>query len=139
MEPPGGAGLRPGGAGRETQAGAIASLYPGHSGIENGHTKLTIHPFWQPPSIVEIPEASQQAHGGGDARLTADLFSGSALSVDPLGRRATEVDGALALLTGLAANASAAAGRPYDVAELIDPTLLADTAPQASPATPKES
>jgi predicted dehydrogenase len=129
----------PAGDGRGAQAGTIASLYPGHSGVETGHTKLTIHPFWQPPSIVEIPEASEEAHGGGDARLTADLFSGSALAVDPLGRRATEVDGALALLTGLAANASAAAGRPYDVAELIDPTLLAESAPQASPELLKES
>jgi hypothetical protein len=106
------------------QAGTIASLYPGHSGIENGATKLTIHPYWQPPSNVDIPEASQEAHGGGDARLAADLFSGAALAVDPLGRRATEIDGALALLTGLAANASARSGRAYDVAELIDPDLL---------------
>ncbi|MBX6751396.1 MAG: Gfo/Idh/MocA family oxidoreductase [Micromonosporaceae bacterium] len=108
-------------------AGTIASLYPGHSGVENGWTKLTLHPFWQPPSTVEIPEATQEAHGGGDARLTADLFTGSALTVDPLGRRATEVDGALALLTGLAANASSAAGRPYDVAELVDPDLLKES------------
>jgi predicted dehydrogenase len=109
------------------QAGTIASLYPGHSGIENGHTRLTLHLFWQPPSTVEIPEANREAHGGGDARLTADLFSGTALAVDPLGRRATEIDGALALLTGLAANASAATGRAYDVAELIDPELLKES------------
>ena len=106
------------------QAGSIASLYPGHSGIENGWTKLSIHPYWRPSYTVDVPEASQEAHGGGDARLTADLFSGSALAVDPLGRRATEVDGALALLTGLAGNASAETGRAYDVAELIDPGLL---------------
>jgi predicted dehydrogenase len=110
---------------RQAQAGTIASLYPGHSGIENGWTRLTVHPYWEPPHEVTIPEASQQAHGGGDARLTADLFSGQALAVDPLGRRATEIDGALALLTGLAANASAEAGRAVDVAELIDPALLA--------------
>jgi predicted dehydrogenase len=111
-------------AGSGAQAGTIASLYPGHSGIENGWTRMTLHPYWQPPSTVEMPEAMAEAHGGGDARLTADLFSGSALAVDPLGRRATEIDGALALLTGLAANASAKTGRAYDVAELIDPDLL---------------
>jgi predicted dehydrogenase len=114
--------------GSAAQAGTIASLYPGHSGVENGWTKLTLHPYWQPARTVEIPEASQQAHGGGDARLTADLFAGSALHVDPLGRRATEVDGALALLTGLAGNASAETGRAYDVAELIDPELLKESA-----------
>jgi predicted dehydrogenase len=112
---------------RSPQAGTIASLYPGHSGIENGSTRLTIHPYWGPPYTVDIPAASQEAHGGGDARLTADLFSGGALTVDQLGRRATEVDRALALLTGLAANASAASGRAYDVAELIDPDLLKES------------
>jgi len=117
----------PGAGAAAADAGTIASLYPGHSGVENGWTKLTLHPFWQPSSTVEIPEATQEAHGGGDARLTADLFSGSALTVDPLGRRATEVDGALALLTGLAANASSAAGRAYDVAELVDPDLLKES------------
>jgi predicted dehydrogenase len=106
------------------QAGTIASLYPGHSGVEDGWTKLTVHPYWEPPYEVEIPEASQEAHGGGDARLTADLFSGRAGVTDPLGRRATEIDGALALLTGLAANASGESGQPVDVADLIDPALL---------------
>jgi predicted dehydrogenase len=125
--PEGGRGVAPPDTGPVTAAGTIASLYPGHSGIENGHTRLTLHPYWQPPATIEIPEASQQAHGGGDARLTADLFSGTAVAVDPLGRRATEIDGALALLTGLAANASAADGRPYPVAELIDPDLLKES------------
>jgi predicted dehydrogenase len=113
--------------GPSTTAGTIASLYPGHSGIENGWTRLTVHPYWAPSYAVEIPEASQQAHGGGDARLTAELFSGQAGVTDPLGRRATERDGALALLTGLAANASADAGQPVNVADLIDPELLKES------------
>ncbi|HEY7222630.1 MAG TPA: Gfo/Idh/MocA family oxidoreductase [Micromonosporaceae bacterium] len=113
--------------GASATAGTIASLYPGHSGIENGWTTLTVHPFWQKPYTVDIAEVTRDAHGGGDARLLADLFSGSALTVDPLGRRATEIDGALALLTGLAANASASAGRAYDVAKLIDPELLKES------------
>jgi len=46
-----------------------------------------------------------------------------------LGRSATARDGALALLTGLAANASLASGRPTDVAELLDPVLLSELEP----------
>jgi hypothetical protein len=57
------------------------------------------------------------------------LFSGSSSIADPLGRSATARDGALALLTGLAANASLATGRPTDVAELLDPVLLKDLEP----------
>jgi predicted dehydrogenase len=109
------------------EAGTIASLYPGHAGDEEGATKLAVHPYWQLPYTVDIREVSHQAHGGGDARLAADLFSGTALATDPLGRRATERDGALALLTGLAGNASAASGRAVDVAELVDPELLKES------------
>jgi hypothetical protein len=61
--------------------------------------------------------------------MTASLFSGSSHVPDPLGRSATARDGALALLTGLAANASLATGRPTDVAELLDPVLLSELEP----------
>jgi predicted dehydrogenase len=107
--------------------GTIASLYPGHAGDEEGATRLVVHPYWQRPYTVDISEVSHDAHGGGDGRLMADLFSGTALATDPLGRRATERDGALALLAGLAGNASAASGRAVDVAELIDPELLKES------------
>ena len=40
---------------------------------------------------------------------------------DPLGRAATARDGALALLTGLAANRSLDTGAPVRVADLLDP------------------
>jgi hypothetical protein len=62
--------------------GTIASLYPGHAGDEQGATKLTVYPYWQRPYTVDIREISHDAHGGGDARLTADLFSGTALAID---------------------------------------------------------
>ena len=45
------------------------------------------------------------------------------------GRSASARDGALALLTGLAANASLATGQPTDVAELLDPVLLENLEP----------
>ena len=83
-----------------------------------------MHPYWERSYPVEVREATMEAHGGGDARLIADLVSGRAAHTDPFGRRATERDGALALLTGLAANTSAQRGQAVDVAELIDPALL---------------
>ena len=59
--------------------------------------------------------------------MLATLFAGEAAVTDPLGRRATERDGALALLSGLAANASAESGAPVKVADLVDPDLLMES------------
>jgi predicted dehydrogenase len=105
---------------------ATVTIHGVNAAVESGHTRVSVHPFWSPSYDVDLPPLERGGHGGGDARMTADLFSGAAEVVDPLGRRATERDGALALLTGLAANASAASGRAVDVAELIDPELLRD-------------
>jgi hypothetical protein len=91
---------------------------------EGGHARLTLHPYWEPPREVELPPLTREGHGGADARMTADIFAGRTATPDPLGRSATERDGALALLTGLAANASAARGAPVDVGELVEADLL---------------
>ena len=107
-------------------AGTVAGRYPGHAGGESGWSTLTVRPYWSPPRPVELNDAVREAHGGGDERMTAMLFSGNTSMADPLGRRATEVDGAWALLTGLAANASARERRPVAVNELVDPTLLSE-------------
>jgi len=96
---------------------------------EGGRVRLSVHPFWQPPYDVTPAGLVREGHGGADARMTASLFSGSSHVPDPLGRSATARDGALALLTGLAANASLATGRPTDVAELLDPVLLSELEP----------
>jgi hypothetical protein len=110
-----------GGPGRAT-----AALHGVNAAAEHGGVRLTLHPFWQPPTEVELPGLVREGHGGADARMTADIFAGRAATPDPLGRSATERDGALALLTGLAANASAERGAPVAVADLIDPQLLAN-------------
>jgi predicted dehydrogenase len=117
-------------------AGTVAGLYPGHAGGEAGWSTLTLRPYWSPPRPIDLPEVgggttgggdpAREAHGGGDERMTAMLFSGDSAVADPLGRRATEVDGAWALLTGLAANASARERRPVAVSELVDPSLLSE-------------
>jgi hypothetical protein len=48
-----------------------------------------------------------------------DIF-GADPGPDPLGRRSSHRDGALSLLTGLAANESFVTGLPVDVADLVD-------------------
>jgi predicted dehydrogenase len=108
--------------------GTVGKLAPGgalhgvEAATEHGWTRLMLRPFWRPPYEVEVPGYTREGHGGADARMTAALFSGEG-GPDPLGRGATERDGALSLLTGLAANESLATGAPVDVADLLDLTL----------------
>jgi hypothetical protein len=137
---------------RLTAARESAALHGVNAAPEAGHTTMTLHPYWEAPRPVELPPLVREGHGGADARMAADIFgrraacrsgaqpaldsraacrSGAqpaldsrAATPDPLGRSATERDGALALLTGLAANASAASGAPVDVGDLIDADLL---------------
>jgi predicted dehydrogenase len=103
-----------------------AALHGVDGAAESGRVRLTLHPFWRPPVDATPAGLVREGHGGADARMTAVLFGGSAIEPDPLGRTAGASDGALALLTGLAANASLSAGRPVSVAELLDPRLLPD-------------
>lgn len=102
-----------------------ASLHGAEAAAENGWVRLQVRPFWQPPVDVEIPGHTREGHGGADARMTEVLFGGSP-QPDPLGRCATERDGAKSLLTGLAANASLESGQAVRVASLLDPHRLSD-------------
>src|SRR4029079_14144115 len=95
-----------------------ASLHGVEPAAEQGGKSLTVRPFWRPPFSIGISGHAREGHGGADVKLTAALFGDP--SPDPLGRSATERDGALALLTGLAANESIASGRAVRVAELLD-------------------
>jgi len=90
---------------------------------EQGHTRLTVYPFWTPAYEVELPGLVRTGHGGADGRMMTTLL-GPPAPPDSLGRAATARDGAFALLPGLAANASIARGGPVAVADLIDPHLL---------------
>ncbi len=70
----------------------------------------------------DIPRA-KGGHGGGDERLLKMLFGGGL--PDPLGHKASSIDGALSVLTGAAANVSITQGRQVDIDELIgDSSLL---------------
>jgi predicted dehydrogenase len=94
---------------------------PAHTGEligpERGGATLTVRPFWAPPREVVLPPYERAGHGGADERMTAVLLGAGQ---DPMDRSATARDGALALLTGLAANRSMETGGPVRVADLLD-------------------
>ncbi|MBE6883608.1 MAG: Gfo/Idh/MocA family oxidoreductase [Ruminococcaceae bacterium] len=56
-------------------------------------------------------------HGGGDPVLLNDLFGVPA--PDPLNRAASHIDGAMSILTGIAANKSISTGMPVNIYDLI--------------------
>ncbi|GGN42412.1 putative dehydrogenase [Actinoplanes campanulatus] len=89
------------------------------SAAEKGFKRLLVRPFWAPPREVVVDGLSRHGHGGADVRMLADLIRPGAPK-DPLGRTAGAVDGARALLTGLAANESLAQGQAVRVQDLLD-------------------
>ncbi|MGH3391620.1 MAG: Gfo/Idh/MocA family oxidoreductase [Actinomadura sp.] len=99
-----------------------AALHGAEAAAEQGSARLRVCPFWRPPYEVDVPGHVREGHGGADARMLAALFAADGERADPLGRGASERDGALSLLTGLAANESLATGSPVDVRDLLDLT-----------------
>ena len=100
----------------------------GDTAVENaGSARILVRPLWQPPREVEIPEFDHAGHGGGDARMLRALFDGDngddgddGITENAGGATvATEVDGALALATGLAANAAFAQGEPVNIDDVV--------------------
>lgn len=81
-------------------------------------SRCVVHPMFEKPFVVPIPEA-QGTHLGADQLLGRSLFD-PACPKDPLHREAGIAQGALAALTGMAANVSAAEGRAVNPLELCD-------------------
>jgi hypothetical protein len=79
-------------------------------------TNILIRPQWGKPLRVEVA-SGEGGHGGGDKRLLDDIFIGG--GDDPLGRAANHVDGAMSILTGIAANQAFATGLPVQVSTLL--------------------
>jgi predicted dehydrogenase len=105
-----------------TAAGELkgAAVHGTTANPERGGVTLTVRPFWASPYAVDLPPHNREGHGGADHRMTAVLLGGA---TDPLHRSATARDGALALLTGLAANRSLQTAAPVRVSDLLDLTL----------------
>lgn len=77
---------------------------------------ITVFPMFGEPYNVPIEEA-KGGHGGGDPILLNDLFG--VPKPDPFNRAASHEDGAMSILTGVAANKSIATGMPIKVDDLI--------------------
>ena len=79
--------------------------------------KIVVYPMFGDAYSVPIAEG-KGSHGGGDTILLNDMFG--VPEYDPFHRAASHVDGAMSILTGIAANKSIASGMPVDVLSLVD-------------------
>ena len=79
--------------------------------------KVTVYPMFGAPYEVEIEEKAG-GHGGGDPVLLNDIFG--APDHDEFNRAASHIDGAMSILTGVAANKSIASGMPVHIKDLIN-------------------
>ncbi len=81
------------------------------------HKILRVYPMWGVPYDVDIEEKAG-GHGGGDPVLLNDIFG--VPEEDPFKRAASHEDGAMSILTGIAANKSIATGLPVNVKDLVE-------------------
>jgi hypothetical protein len=81
-----------------------------------GRTELLLRRFWEEPREIKVA-TGEGGHGGGDVRMLEDLFG--TRTPDPLHRAADAADGALSLVTSLAANRSFEAELPVRTRDLL--------------------
>ncbi|KAK2801621.1 hypothetical protein FQN50_007682 [Emmonsiellopsis sp. PD_5] len=77
---------------------------------------ILLRPLFEKPVEIEIPD-SVGGHGGGDPQLLNDLFGTP--TDDKYKRAASHVDGALSILTGIAANRSMSTGQVVRVDDIF--------------------
>jgi len=77
---------------------------------------LMVYPMFGKPYEVEVVEGAG-GHGGGDPVLLNDIFGHP--EPDSFHRAASHVDGAMSILTGVAANKSIASGMPVEIDSLV--------------------
>ena len=77
---------------------------------------IKVLPMFGAPYDVEM-ERAEGGHGGGDPVLLNDIFG--VPEYDPLHRAASYIDGAMSILTGIAANRSIATGMPVNIEDLV--------------------
>ena len=87
-----------------------------NEGVVNSKS-IRVFPMFGAPYDVDIEEGVG-GHGGGDRVLLNDIFG--VPEYDPFKRAASHVDGAMSILTGIAANKSIASGMPVDIKTLVD-------------------
>ena len=77
---------------------------------------IKVFPMFAEPYEVDM-ESGIGGHGGGDPVLLNDIFG--VPEYDPLHRAASHIDGAMSILTGIAANRSIATGMPVNIDDLV--------------------
>jgi predicted dehydrogenase len=85
--------------------------------LDTSGVTITLVPEFAPPRQIE-PRTTQGGHGGGDPQIVEGLFAPEP-PPDPLGRRASQRDGAYSILVGVAAYHSIDSGRPVRIADLL--------------------
>lgn len=80
------------------------------------YKKITVIPMFSEAYDVPIEEAVG-GHGGGDPILLNDIFG--VPKEDKFHRAANQVDGAMSILTGVAANKAIASGLPVQIDDLV--------------------
>ena len=79
--------------------------------------KIVVYPMFGSPYVVNVEEGVG-SHGGGDKVMLEYLFG--VKKIDKFKRAATYIDGAMSILTGIAANKSIATEQPVNVMSLVD-------------------
>ena len=87
----------------------------GMEGAVEGRS-ISVFPMFGEPYEVEIEDA-KGGHGGGDPILLNDIFGTP--KEDKFNRAASHEDGAMSILTGIAANKSIATGMPIEIENLV--------------------
>ncbi len=103
----------------ELQVGEKSYVNAGGDAKNEGATKtksIVVYPQFGTPYEVDIPEGVG-GHGGGDPILQRDIFGEP--EYDEFHRAASHVDGAMSILTGIAANKSIATGMPVNIKDLV--------------------
>lgn len=77
---------------------------------------IMIYPQFAEPYKVEVEQASG-GHGGGDPVMLRDIFDKK--QEDRFNRAASHIDGALSIMTGIAANRSIRTGQPVKIDDLF--------------------
>ncbi|OCF40007.1 oxidoreductase [Kwoniella heveanensis CBS 569] len=95
----------------------------GEKALKNeGHNKITLQQLWKEKEDVPYVQASG-GHGGGDEAMLAQIFGPlpnvKSTETPITGLSANQIDGALAMAVGLAANESFKTGKQVQIKELL--------------------
>ncbi len=108
--------------GRIEQDVVEASYISGHDGelerrTPENNVRLEVFPLFEESYKIDV-QVEEGGHGGGDVRLLKDIFLENH-SDDPLQRKAGGFDGAMSILTGIAARRSIEKNKPVKINELV--------------------